>query len=107
VALFDASPVVYDLLEQADEGRVALGVPTTCLAEAEATLRAGTGWDAILETPQVQALPLNAHAAVEVGVWPGSLPARHAVHEASVMDATVVTCRPSDYEGLNVPLLVV
>jgi hypothetical protein len=30
----------------------------------------------------VRSLPLAEHTAIEIGRWPGSLPARHAVHEA-------------------------
>jgi hypothetical protein len=107
VALFAGAPKVIDLLEQADAGRVTLGLPTTCIAGAQGSVRSRNGWDAILLTSQVLALPFGEQAAVEIGLWPGPLEVRHAVHEARAIGATVVTCRPEDYIDMNVPLLVV
>ncbi len=107
IALFDGSVKTFDLLEQADSGQVNVCLPTVCIAEAQSHLRAETGWDPIVLIPHVHSLPLGERAAIEIGLWPGELGTRHAVHEAQAIGATVVTARPSDYADLDVPLLVV
>ncbi len=107
VALFRGHAGLYDLLDQAVSGQAAVGIPAVCICEAEAVLRAATGWDAILITPRVRSIPLDENAAIEIGAWPGSLAVRHAVREARTIEATVVTTSPEAYRGLNVPLLVV
>lgn len=106
-ALFAGHVGAVDLLEQADAGRVTVCLPTVCIAEAQRRLRAETGWDPIVLIPHVHSLPLGERAAIEIGMWPGGLGTRHAVHEARAIGATVVTTRPDDYRDLNVPLLVV
>ncbi|HYN94278.1 MAG TPA: hypothetical protein VES42_10565 [Pilimelia sp.] len=52
-------------------------------------------------------MPLTEHAAIEIGGWPGTLAARHVVHEAAAVRGVVVTRSPGTYDGLRVPLLVV
>ncbi|GAB1641394.1 hypothetical protein [Krasilnikovia sp. MM14-A1259] len=52
-------------------------------------------------------MPLTEHTAIEIGTWPGSLAARHVVHEAATVRGVVVTRSPETYEGLKVPLLIV
>ncbi len=107
LALFSGGAEITDLLEQADAGRVTVCLPTVCIAEAQRQLRAETGWDPIVLIRHVHSLPLGERAALEIGMWPGTLGVRHAVHEAQAIGATVVTARPDDYRDLNVPLLVV
>lgn len=107
IALFRGHPGLYDLLDEAASGQTVIGIPAVCIAEAEAVLHAGTGWDAVLITPRVRSIPLDESAAVEVGSWSGALQVRHAVREARLIDATVVTSSPEAYRNLNVPLLVV
>lgn len=115
--LFDASALVDlfgghrelgDVLNQAEAGWLQILLPATAIAEAEAALDAGrSGWEGILLTAGVQSLPLTEHAAIEIGTWPGTLAARHVVHEAAAVRGVVVTRAPGIYEGLRVPLLVV
>lgn len=107
VALFAAEPDAYALFRQAEAGHITIGVPATCVAEAESVVCSGDGWEAIFHTDHVEPLPLNEHAAVEIGMWPGPLGIRHAVREARMLGGAVVTCRPDDYAELDVPLLVV
>lgn len=108
VALFNGHGELRDMMGQAEAGWWNLLLPAGCIAEAEAQLGAGTsGWEGILLTGGVLPLPLAAHTAIEIGAWPGSLGARHAVHEAAALRAAVVTCDPGQYEGLRVALLVV
>ncbi len=107
LALFAGAAKAFDLLEQADSGTVTVCLPTVCIAEAQEQLHAETGWDPIVLIPYVHSLPLGERAAIEIGLWPGDLGTRHAVHEAQAIGATVVTARPDDYTDLNVPLLVV
>ncbi len=108
VALFRGRPAVMDLLDAAHVGRTSLLFPTTCIADAEREVRAGTsGWEAILLTFGVRSLALSEHAAIEIGSWPGRLSARHAVHEAYALRSVVVTCDRTQYAGLRVPLRVV
>lgn len=108
VDLFHGHETLIQLVRAAEAGRVHLLLPTTCIAEAEEQLRAGhPGWEGVLLLPGVRSLPLSEHTAIEVGSWPGSLPARHAVHEARSMNAAVVTTDPGVYAGLRVALLVV
>ncbi len=107
VALFAAVPRVYDLLGDADAGRTTVAIPTCCIAEAQGALRSATGWAAIFDPGRVDSVPLDESAALEIGMWSGGFGCRHAVWEARQMDGTVVTCRPGDYAGFDVPLLVV
>ena len=108
VDLFNGHPQLGELLDQAEAGRLQILMPTASIADAEATLKAGRiGWDPILLTPGVQSLPLTEHTAIEVGGWPGSLGARHVVHEAAAVRGVVVTRSPGTYDGLRVSLLVV
>jgi hypothetical protein len=108
VALFGGHPRLERLLIEAEAGAWNLILPTTCIADAERVLEAGTsGWEAILLTSGVLPLPLSAHTAIEIGQWPGSLSARHAAHEQAALRAVVVTCDVSAYAGLPVALLAV
>jgi hypothetical protein len=108
VELFNGHRELGELLNQAEAGWLQILMPTSAMADAEAVLNAGrSGWDPILLTPGVQSLPLTEHTAIEIGNWPGSLAARHVVHEAAAVRGVVVTRSPGTYEGLRASLLVV
>lgn len=107
VELFRGHTGLYDLLDEAASGQVVIGIPAVCIAEAEAVLKAGSGWDAIFATPRVRSIPLDENAAVEIGSWPGALAVRQAVREARLLNATVVTASAEAYRNLNVPLWLV
>lgn len=107
-ALFDGHPRLLAMMGEAEAGWWNLILPAACIADAEQAVRAGhAGWEAILLTPGVITLPLEAHSAIEVGAWPGPLWACHAAHEAAALRAVVVTCDPGSYDGLLVALLKV
>jgi hypothetical protein len=108
IALFAGHPRLDELLGWAEHGRVSLLLPAACIAEAERVVQAGTGgWESVLLTPGIRTLPLVEHAAIEVGRWPGTLGARHAVHEAYALRSVVVTTDRAAYDGLLVALQVV
>ncbi len=107
VALFAAHDDLLLLLRMAEWGRITACLPTTCIAHAQETVLAPTGWEFLFAATNVRTVPLGETTAVEIGMWAGPLAARHAVHEARSMDTEVVTCSPGDYAGLDVPLLVV
>jgi hypothetical protein len=107
-ALFAAQPIIYDLLIDAPAGRAAVILPCTAIAEAEASGRYGTAWQAIFATKGVDDSPLQRETAVQVGqLSGGGLLARHAACEAAATRGTVVTGRPELYAGLDVPILVI
>jgi hypothetical protein len=108
VALFMGDETVTAIAGQAERGWFEVLLPTAAIADAEAELRAGPGgWEPIFLTAGLRSLELTEHAAVEIGAWPGSLSARHAVHEAAAVRGVVVTTEPGGYKGLAVSLLVV
>ncbi|MEJ3745065.1 hypothetical protein WEI85_17430 [Actinomycetes bacterium KLBMP 9797] len=108
VDLFGGHTELGKMLTEALNGELHLLLPTAALADAEDRLGAGTvGWEPVLLTPGVTSLPLTEHAAIEVGQLPGELAARHAVHEASALNAIIVTRKPGAYEGQRTSLLVV
>lgn len=105
VALFAAHPDLLLLVRMAEWGRITACLPTACIAHAQETVQSPTGWEFLFAAVNVRTVPLGETAAVEIGLWPGLLAVRHAVHEARSLDAEVVTCSPGDYAGLDVPLL--
>ncbi len=105
VALFDAHADLLLLVRMAEWGRITACLPTTCIAHAQQTVKSLTGWECLFAAGNGRTVPLGETAAVEIGMWPGLLAVRHAVHEARSMDAEVVTCSPGDYTDLDVPLL--
>jgi hypothetical protein len=108
VDLFGGHRELALLLDKAEREALQVLLPTTAMAEAEASLDAGfNGWAAVLLTRGVRSLPLAEHVAIDVGTWPGSLGARHSTHEAAAVRGLVVTCDPGAYKGLSVRLLVV
>lgn len=108
VALFEAHEPMMRLYRQAEAGLTNLYLPAVCVADAEQQLGAGTsGWEAILLAAGVVPMPLSESAAIDVGSWPGSLSARHAVYEANLLRGVVVTTEPGGYRGLPVALRVV
>jgi hypothetical protein len=107
VALFDAYDPIYRLWNRADEGARLLIVPAGAVADANGALKAShEAWAAVLAPRDVVATALSEHIAIEIGPWPGSLAARHAVYEARAARAILVTRTPDEYEVGAVPLLV-
>ncbi len=108
IALFQGHPKLGEWLGWAEHGRVSLLLPAACIAEAERVVQAGPrGWEAILLTPGLHSLPLVEHEAIEVGRWPGTLGARHAVYEAWSLRSVVLTSDARAYDGMLVALQVV
>jgi hypothetical protein len=108
VGLFHGHEELAKIADQAEQGWFQILLPAVAIADAEMELRAGrVGWDAVFYTPGLSSLDLTQSTAVEIGVWPGPLSARHAAHEAGAVRGVVVTRTPGAYQGLSVSLLVV
>lgn len=115
--VFDASaligwhqghPFLAEIADQAEAGWFQLVIPATAVVDAESELRYGWSvWAVVFDAPGIQTMPLGEHTAVEIGMWPGPLSARHAAYAAADGRGVVVTRQPGLYQGLTVQLLAV
>jgi hypothetical protein len=117
VALFSGHHLMLLLLEEAENGSVLLLVPALAIAEAQRVVAAPpSAWNIFFTFPGVLVRDLTPHIAVKVSsmasprslprgvndVTTGVLMAGQVVHEATSMDAVIVTARPETYEGHDV-----
>jgi hypothetical protein len=107
-ALFDGHEELFKMLQEADAGRAHMFLPAVAVAEAETMLRAGyDAWGLLFFAIGVEVIHLDQSTAIELGSLQGPMGARHAMHEARAVGASVVTRAPGDYAGLPGALTVV
>jgi hypothetical protein len=108
VELFNANAIALHYWNRADKGSLNLVFPSSAIAEANASLKAPyNAWSVLLWPESVNVAPLDASAAVEVGLrHHHDLAASHVAHETREMRGIVLTAAPERYSGAAVPLLV-
>jgi hypothetical protein len=118
VELFNGHRAIMRLMDDADAGNLFLIVPTLAIAEAQAVLNAEPSqWDFILGFRGIRAMPLTEHDAIAVGGAAGPVLRRNpvggaallgplmvaqVVHEATELNAVVVSGLPSAYAEFDV-----
>lgn len=122
VELFAGHPLVMQMLEDAEAGRVLIGLPATAILEAQAALRADDGmWHHVFRFHGVTVLDLTGDGALPAGriasarlehhpmqpALMGPQMVGHVVTEATAMNAVVVTRLPELYGGHDVAVVTI
>lgn len=106
LALFRTHVRAFDYWQLADAGEVGLIFPAAAVAEANRYLQeTWNAWSVLVWPERVEVAPLDSTAAVELATLPGGLPVAHVIWEARQVGGAVLTGRPQDYVGTDVPVL--
>ncbi|GAA2714356.1 hypothetical protein [Actinoplanes palleronii] len=120
VELMQGHPKMMQLVGQAHVGARTVVVPALAALEAQVAVRAKVSiWDHLLKLPGLRDLDLPARTAIQVGDIAGPRLQRYPlhtelmaeqmvaqiVHEASQMNAVVVTRIPTLYRGYPIVLM--
>lgn len=106
LALFRAQVRAYDYWHMADRGEIGIIFPGAAVAEANRFQQeTWNAWSVMFWPDQVNVAPLDGTAAVEMAGLPGGLGVAHTIWEAKQVEGVVLTGRPQDYAGTDVPVL--
>jgi uncharacterized membrane protein YfbV (UPF0208 family) len=106
LALFRSQVRAFDFWELADAGRIGIIFPAAAVAEANRFHQeTWDAWSVMTWPEQVNVAPLDLTAAVELAGLPGGLAVAHTIWEARQVEGAVLTGRPQDYAGTDVPVL--
>ena len=121
VALFSGNPFMMFLLDEADKESVLLLRPALAITEAQEIVAAPpTAWEFIFGITGVLVRDLTSHIAVKVSSMNPSLAGfrnqrfslaerlttAHVLHEATTMNAVIVTEMPQSYDGHDVAISI-
>lgn len=108
LALFRGDSRAYLFWEEADRGDMGLVFPAAAVAEANRWLQASwDAWATVIWPERIDVAPLDTSAALDSVRFAGGLATAHVIREARQLDGAILTARPQDYTGQQIPVITI